>query len=221
MGISTACAGTSSVRLGIMGGTFDPIHLGHVCCAEQVKDACHLDSVLFVPAGTPVFKLNQEVTCAADRLAMCRLALASNPDFSLSALEIERGGVTYTVDTLRQLRHTYGPQVELCLILGADAAGGLPYWKDVACVAELATLLLVDRPGSEVTEALIPRLKAVGDFTIETVSATLLDISSTDIRRRVREQKTIRYLVSDSVRDYILDHGLYASEVPNHGEVCS
>lgn len=207
--------GTTSARLGIMGGTFDPIHLGHLCCAEQVKDACHLDSVLFIPAGSPAFKRNKEVTSAVDRLALCQLALASNPDFSLSTLEVDRPGITYTIDTLRELRDTYDPHVELCLILGADAAAGIPFWKEASAVAELATLLLVDRPGSDAAASLVPKLLAAGDFRIETVHASLLDISSTDIRYRVRTGQTIRYLVPDDVRAYILEHGLYAD---NHEE---
>lgn len=196
-------------RLGIMGGTFDPIHFGHLCCAEQVKSACGLDAVLFLPAGNPVFKLNQDVTPGADRLAMCQLALASNQDFFLSSMEIDREGVTYTVDTLCELRTLYGPDTELCWIMGADAAAGLPLWKDVERIAAMATILLVDRPGSEAALRLLPHLAGIGDMTIDIVQTTLLDISSTDIRNRVRGGQTIRYLVPDDVRDYILDHQLY------------
>lgn len=196
-------------RLGIMGGTFDPIHFGHLCCAEQVKNACRLDAVLFLPAGNPAFKLNQDVTSGAHRLAMCQLALASNPDFFLSSMEIDREGVTYTIDTLRELRRLYGSDTELCWIMGADAAAGLPLWKDVERIAEMATILLVDRPGSEMALRLLPRLTCIGDMTVDIVHTTLLDISSTDIRNRVCHGQTIRYLVPDDVRDYIYEHRLY------------
>lgn len=204
-------AGGCLQRIGIMGGTFDPIHLGHLCCAEQVKCACHLDTVLFVPAGNPAFKQDREVACAQDRLAMCELATASNPDFVVSALEVEREGITYTVDTLQELRAMYGPAPELCLIMGADAAAGVPLWKNASEVAELATLLVVERPGSDKTEALLPTLSQAGNFKVEVVSAPLLDISSTDLRKRVSDGKTIRYLVPDDVRDYIRDHDLYCT----------
>ena len=103
-------------RLGIMGGTFDPIHIGHLACAEQAREAFGLDGVLFVPAGNPVFKKDRAVTPAGMRLAMCRLAVASNPAFDVSAVEVERGGDTYTVDTLRQLRAHYPGNVELFFI---------------------------------------------------------------------------------------------------------
>lgn len=204
-------ASRAKQRLGIMGGTFDPIHLGHLSCAEQVRCACGLTSVIFLPAGNPVFKRNQEVTPGSDRLAMCRLALASNPHFSLSSMEIEREGATYTIDTLREFHALYGDDVELCWIIGADAAAGLPLWKDVDKIAAMATMLIVNRPGSDVAEKLLPHLRSVGDFNIELVDTTLLDISSTDIRNRVRHGQTIRYLVPDDVRDYILEHDMYAA----------
>ena len=129
-------------RLGIMGGTFDPIHIGHLACAEQAREAYDLDGVVFVPAGNPVFKKDRPVTPAAERLEMCRIATRSNPAFDVSAIEIERGGDTYTVDTLRQLRAHYPDNVELRFITGADAVYHIVQWRESAAIADLEVTAL-------------------------------------------------------------------------------
>ena len=143
-------------RLGIMGGTFDPIHIGHLACAEQAREAYDLDGVVFVPAGNPVFKKDRVVTPAAERLEMCRIATRSNPAFDVSAIEIERGGDTYTVDTLRQLRAHYPDNVELRFITGADAVYHIVQWRESAAIADLARLIAVTRPGYALSEATSP-----------------------------------------------------------------
>ena len=134
-------------RLGIMGGTFDPIHYGHLVTAEQAREALGLDLVLFMPAGSPAFKLDQEVSSPEDRYAMTVLATAANEAFYTSRLEIDREGVTYTVDTLTYLREQYPSNVHLYFITGADAILDIVSWRDAGQIAELATLIAATRPG--------------------------------------------------------------------------
>ena len=196
-------------RLGIMGGTFDPIHIGHLATAEQAREAYGLDAVVFVPAGNPVFKKHRRVTPAADRLALCRLAVASNPAFCVSALEIERGGDTYTVDTLRELRAHYPDNVELFFITGADAVAHIVKWRESAAIADLAHLIAVTRPGYALTAERKREIEDEGSFDVSYLEVTALAISSSDLRARLREGRSIRYLTMQSVRDYIMEHGLY------------
>ena len=199
------------VRLGIMGGTFDPIHIGHLACAEQAREAFSLDTVVFIPTGNPAFKRDRAVTPAADRLAMCRLAVASNPAFDVSALEIERGGVTYTVDTLRQLRAHYPGNVELFFITGADAVASIVRWRESEAVARLARFIAVTRPGYDLGED-ARRALAASPFLVDYLEATALSVSSSDLRRRVAEGKSIRYLTMARVVDYVAEHGLYRKD---------
>ena len=199
-------------RLGIMGGTFDPIHIGHLATAEQAREAFGLDAVVFVPAGKPVFKKDRAVTPAADRLAMCRLAVASNPAFCVSAMEIERGGDTYTVDTLRELRGHYPGNVELYFITGADAVAHIVQWRESAAIADLARLIAVTRPGYALTAERRREIEEHGRFDVTYLEVTALAVSSSDLRARVRAGRSIRYLVMQRVLDYIAAHGLYALE---------
>ena len=200
----------SRTRLGIMGGTFDPIHIGHLACAEQAREAYGLSAVVFIPAGNPVFKRDRDVTPAADRLEMCRLAVESNPSFDVSALEIERGGNTYTVDTLRELRSFYPDNVELFFITGADAVAKISRWHESEEVARLARFIAVTRPGYDLSE--VRRALNEGPFSVDFLEATALSVSSSDLRRRVRAGKSIRYLTMAGVLDYIEAHGLYRKE---------
>ena len=194
-------------RLGIMGGTFDPIHIGHLACAEQAREAYDLDGVVFVPAGNPVFKKDRPVTPAAERLEMCRIATRSNPAFDVSAIEIERGGDTYTVDTLRQLRAHYPDNVELRFITGADAVYHIVQWRESAAIADLARLIAVTRPAEH------------GNCAIDYLEVTALAISSSDLRRRVAAGKSIRYLTMQGVLDYIQERGLYRADPHHEGGV--
>lgn len=196
-------------RLGIMGGTFDPIHIGHLACAEQVREAFGLDAVVFVPAGNPVFKKDRTITPADMRLAMCRAAVETNPAFDASAMEIERGGDTYTVDTLRQVRSHYPDNVELFFITGADAVFNIVQWRESAAIAELARLIAVTRPGYVLTEERRADLRAQGSFDIDYLEVTALALSSSELRRRVSRGKSIRYLTMWCVCAYIEEHGLY------------
>ena len=196
-------------RLGIMGGTFDPIHYGHLVTAEQAREALALDLVLFMPAGSPAFKQDREVTSPEDRYAMTVLATAANPSFYASRFEIDRPGVTYTVDTLKALRIAYPENVHLYFITGADAIIDIVTWHDAAEIASLATLIAATRPGYDIRQAQA-RIAASGiDFDVRYIQIPALAISSTNIRDRVRLGKSVRYLTSESVMGYINKNRLY------------
>ena len=199
-------------RLGIMGGTFDPIHIGHLACAEQAREAFGLDAVVFIPAGNPVFKKDRAVTPAADRLEMCRLATRSNPAFDVSAIEIERGGDTYTVDTLRQLRAHYPDNVELRFITGADAVASIVAWRESAAIADLARLIAVTRPGYALSDERRAFIEGRGNFVVDYLEVTSLAVSSSDLRRRVAAGASIRYLTMQRVFDYIREKCLYRDD---------
>ncbi|MDM8301288.1 nicotinate-nucleotide adenylyltransferase [Collinsella tanakaei] len=200
-------------RLGIMGGTFDPIHYGHLVTAEQAREALQLDLVLFMPAGQPAFKQDQEVSDAEDRYAMTVLATAANPAFDASRFEIDRDGITYTIDTLRALRRNYPDNVKLFFITGADAILDLVTWHDAAAMAELATFIAATRPGYDIDQAR-QRVAASGvPFDVRYIEIPALAISSTNIRERVSRAKSVRYLTSESVIGYIRKNGLYNKRV--------
>ena len=196
-------------RLGIMGGTFDPIHYGHLVTAEQARESLDLDAVLFMPAGSPAFKLDKPVTPAEDRYAMTVLATAANPAFLASRFEIDRPGVTYTADTLHALRDFYPPQVKLYFITGADAIIDIVTWHDAERIAELATFIAATRPGFDIDTARA-RIKESG---LRYIQIPALAISSTNIRKRVARGMSVRYLTSESVLGYIRKRGLYVDLV--------
>ncbi len=199
-------------RLGIMGGTFDPIHYGHLVTAEQAREALALDLVLFMPAGAPAFKLGKHVSAPEDRYAMCVLATAANPAFYPSRFEIDRDGVTYTVDTLRALREEYPANVKLYFITGADAILDIVSWRDAASIAELATLIAATRPGYDIGQAQASIEESGYPFDVRYIQIPALAISSSNIRDRVRMGKSVRYLTSESVIGYIQKNGLYRFE---------
>ncbi len=199
-------------RLGIMGGTFDPIHIGHLACAEQAREAFEWAAFVFIPAGNPVFKKDRAVTPAADRLEMCRLATRSNPAFDVSAIEIERGGDTYTVDTLRQLRAHYPDNVELRFITGADAVASIVAWRESAAIADLARLIAVTRPGYALSDERRALIEGRGNFAVDYLEITSLAVSSSDLRRRVAAGASIRYLTMQRVFDYIREKRLYRDD---------
>lgn len=196
------------VRLGIMGGTFDPIHIGHLAVAEQAREAFGLAGVVFIPAGVPVFKLNRRVAPAKDRLEMCRRAVAGNPCFDVSGIEVRRAGNTYTVDTLRQMRAHYPVNVELCFIIGADALAGITKWREGGEVARLARIIAVTRPGFALNEGVRAQVEGAG-FRVEYLQATALSVSSSQLREMLEQGRSIRYLTPDSVFDCIRERGLY------------
>ncbi|KFI60983.1 nicotinate-nucleotide adenylyltransferase [Bifidobacterium cuniculi] len=188
-------------RIGIMGGTFDPIHNGHLVAASEVAWEYDLDEVLFVPTGRPVFKLDKHVTNAEDRYLMTVIATASNPKFTVSRVDIDRPGVTYTIDTLRDIRAQH-PDAELFFITGADAVAEIMQWKDADRMFDIAHFVAVTRPGYTGTDAL-PEGK------VDRLEIPALAISSTDIRRRATDGEPVWYLVPDGVVQYIGKHGLY------------
>ena len=188
-------------RLGVMGGTFDPVHVGHLIAASEALHAFDLDRVLFVPAGTPWQK--KDYSSAEDRFLMTSLAAGLHPRFAASRMEIDRKGPTYTVDTLRELGDFY-PDLEMFLILGADAAAGLSTWHEADAVADLAEVIAVTRPDSS-----LDRVSDKGRHVVHTLNMPPIGISSTEVRRRVRAGAPIDFMVPIDVRSYIAENGLY------------
>ncbi len=193
-------------RLGVMGGTFDPIHHGHLLTAEEALVQFELDEVVFVPTGQPWMKEEREVSPAEDRYLMCVIATASNPRFSVSRLEVVRRGATYTVDTLRALAEDQ-PVAELFFITGADAILEIFHWKDPGEVLSLAHFIAATRPGYDI--AVFQQEGPTRHPRVSVMNIPALAISSTDIRQRVREGRPIHYLVPEGVKSYIEKAGLY------------
>jgi nicotinate-nucleotide adenylyltransferase len=190
-------------RLGIMGGTFDPIHNGHLVAASEVAHLFSLDEVVFVPTGQPWLKSEQKVTPAEDRYLMTVIATASNPRFSVSRVDIERSGPTYTNDTLRDIREVYGPDAELFFITGADALAQMLSWRDMDELFTLAHFIGCTRPGHQLSDPGLPNGR------VSLVEVPALAISSTECRQRVRSGEPIWYLVPDGIVQYINKRGLY------------
>jgi len=188
-------------RIGLMGGTFDPIHVGHLAIAVEARHALGLDEVVFVPAGRPWQK--RAVAPAEDRYEMVCLAVAGTPGFAASRIEIDRDGPTYTVDTLRALR-AEDPGAELWLLLGADALAGLDTWHEPDEVARLAKVAVAARPGGE------PHTD-VGGVAVTVLDLEPMEISSRDIRARLGRGDSVRGLVTPEVEAYIRAHGLYSA----------
>ena len=198
--------GQRSWRLGVMGGTFDPIHHGHLVAASEVAARFGLDEVVFVPTGVPWQKAGRDVSQAEDRYLMTTIATASNPRFSVSRVDIERPGSTYTLDTLRDLRNHYGADVDLFFITGADALSQILTWHGVLELFELAHFVGVTRPGTTLGEHDIAHLPP---DKVTVIEVPALAISSTDCRKRVKERLPIWYLVPDGIVQYIAKRGLY------------
>jgi len=198
--------GLGRVRLGVMGGTFDPIHHGHLVAASEVAARFGLHEVVFVPTGRPWQKTDRQVSAPEDRYLMTVIATASNPRFSVSRVDIDRGGDTYTVDTLTDLRKLRGPDVDLFFITGADALSNILTWRGAKHLFDLASFVGVSRPGSPLKMETISHLP-VDKVTLLEVPA--LAISSTDCRERVRTGLPIWYLVPDGIVQYIQKRGLY------------
>lgn len=191
-----------AARIGVMGGTFDPIHHGHLVAASEVMDAFDLDQVVFVPAGIQPFKQERKVAPAEDRYLMTVIATASNNRFTVSRVDIDRNGPSYTFQTLRSL-HDENPEAEWFFITGADALASILTWKNSSELFDLAHFIGVTRPGHVLDDQGLP----LGSVSLVEVPA--LSISSTDIRARVRAGQPVWYLVPDGVVQYISKHGLY------------
>jgi nicotinate-nucleotide adenylyltransferase len=189
-------------RVGVMGGTFDPIHHGHLVAASEVQQSFDLDEVVFVPTGQPWMK--EDVSPAEHRYLMTVIATASNPRFTTSRVDIDRGGITYTIDTLRDLRRLH-PDADLFFITGADAVAQIVEWKDVEELWELAHFVAVSRPGHALS------IRGLPEQGVSSLEVPALAISSTDCRRRVDRGFPVWYLVPDGVVQYISKHHLYRS----------
>jgi nicotinate-nucleotide adenylyltransferase len=201
------------MRLGLYGGTFDPIHLGHLILAEQCREACGLDRVWFVIAGTPPHKRGER-TPVSQRLEMVRIAVAGHPNFEVCDLETRRPGPHYSVETL-ELVHRERPLDQLFFLIGADSLVDLPTWRDPCGIARLATIVVVNRPGiAEVDAAALPHF-GPGSNPLQPVSVPPIGIASQDLRRRVAEGRTIRYMVPRGVEAFIEANRLYRASIHN------
>jgi nicotinate-nucleotide adenylyltransferase len=198
--------GTRRLRLGVMGGTFDPIHHGHLVAASEVQAKFNLDEVVFVPTGQPWQKVGKKVSQPEDRYLMTTIATASNPHFSVSRVDIERPGLTYTVDTLKDIRSLRGPEIELYFITGADALSRILTWKGVDELFDLAHFVGVSRPGVHLDADDITHLP---EDKVTLLEVPALSISSTACRDRVASGLPIWYLVPDGIVQYIAKRGLY------------
>jgi nicotinate-nucleotide adenylyltransferase len=200
------------MRLGIFGGTFDPVHYGHLILAESCREQCRLDQVWLMPAAAPPHKLARPLTSARQRMEMLELAVGGHEAIRASALEIERGGVSFTVDTLGQIRQEQ-PDASIFLLMGADTLLDLPNWRDPAGILQLSIPVVVRRCGAEALDlsVLAPfaspeRIDAVRAHQVE---MPLIDLSSTDIRNRVASGRSIRFLTPRAVQKYVETHRLY------------
>lgn len=197
-------------RIGILGGTFDPIHCGHLVVAKECLKQLGLSEVRFVPAGEPPHKRDRAISPAADRVAMVELAIAASPCFRLSRVDVDRPGASYSVDTVRQTRAEVGPDADLYFIVGQDLLVDLPSWHDPERLLELCQIVAVNRPGYprvDLSRLGFP-LEAAGDrITFVDISAS--DVAASEVRRRVAEGRPITSLVPEPVQRYIAARGLY------------
>lgn len=200
------------MRLGIFGGSFDPVHYGHLLLAESCREQCRLDEVWFLPAASPPHKQQRRLTAATHRVAMLHLAIAGYSPFRVSSLEIERGGVSYTVETLRHVRMLQ-PEAELFFLMGADSLADLPNWREPVELLQLATPVVVRRRGapepqfSQLQPLVSPeRLASIQTYAVE---MPVIELSSTELRARSSLGRSLRYQTPRAVERYIVEHRLY------------
>lgn len=197
-------------RIGIMGGTFDPIHTGHLATAEAVRVEYELERVLFIPAANPPHKQHSHVETSLHRYVMTVMATYSNPHFYVSSIEIERPGLSYAIDTVLELINQYGVNTEFYFIVGSDTVPELPSWKDIDRLLEVCHFIAANRPGSAYTlDDIIKAFGEQGYNRIHSLPTPELEISSTDIRKKVRQGRSIKYIVPESVENYICKENLY------------
>ena len=199
------------MRLGVFGGTFDPVHTGHLVAAETAREAAALDAVMFVPAGQPWLKDGEVAGANQDRMRMVELAIEGNGQFLASDMELHRPGPTYSADTLEELLERR-PGDELFLIVGMDALGDFGRWSRPRRVLEFATLVAVARPGhSGLDVAQLDGIRPGASGDVIVAMGPLIGVSATDVRRRLGRGASIRYLVPSAVEQYIYDHGMYGT----------
>jgi nicotinate-nucleotide adenylyltransferase len=196
------------VNIGVLGGTFDPIHVGHLIVAEEARTRLGFQEVLFVPAGQPLLKPDRNITPVNHRVEMVRRAISDNPHFKLSTLEVERSGPSYTVDTMTALRQQLGDQVSLFFLLGRDNLAELPSWKDPQNLTRLCKLVVAPRLGSGDLKHLETAIPGLLDSVIQ-LDMPVIGISSSGIRQRLAEGLSIRYLVPAEVEEYVAEHKIY------------
>ncbi|MCH9653555.1 MAG: nicotinate-nucleotide adenylyltransferase [Planctomycetes bacterium] len=198
------------MRIGIFGGTFDPVHFGHLLLAEQCREQCKLDEIWLIPAGSPPHKESKGISTGKQRREMLEFAIAGHPAFILKDLELHREGPSYTVETLRQLKTSH-PNDEFFLIVGADSVRDLHTWREPEEILELATLIGVNRPNISLPD-LSELTQKFGKIVLaKIIWATMpgMDISSTDIRKRVHENESVRFMTPRAVEVYIHNNRLY------------
>ncbi|WP_298860730.1 nicotinate-nucleotide adenylyltransferase [uncultured Gimesia sp.] len=201
------------MRIGIFGGTFDPVHYGHLLLAEQCREQCNLDEIWLIPAGSPPHKESKGISTGKQRREMLEFAIAGHPAFVLKDLELHREGPSYTVETLRQLKTSH-PDDEFFLIVGADSVRDLHTWREPEQILELATLIGVNRPNISLPDLseLTQKFGKIVLSQIIWVTMPGMDISSTDIRKRVHEKKSVRFMTPRAVEVYIHNNRLYLDE---------
>ena len=196
------------MNIGVLGGTFDPIHVGHLIIAEEARLKLRLSQVLFVPAGQPWLKQDRDIAPAVHRVEMVRRAIADNPHFKLSTLEVDRPGPSYTVDTLTMLRKQLGSRANLFLVLGRDTLDELPLWKEPQEVVQLCKLVVPPRIGSKDLKHLDKAMPGLLERVVQ-LDMPVIGISSSGIRQRLAQGLSIRYLVPPEVEEYIAEHNVY------------
>ena len=198
------------MNIGVLGGTFDPIHLGHLVVAEEMRDRLGLAEILFIPAGQPWLKVDSPILSAEHRVQMVRLALVGKPYFKLSTMEIERAGLSYTVDTIAELQGQLGVEDKLFFILGWDNLAQLPQWQEPSRLVKMCHLVAVPRVGYPAPDlALLEKsIPGLSQATI-VLDTPWIDITASAIRNRVAQGLSIRHLVPEPVEGYIKEHGLY------------
>jgi nicotinate-nucleotide adenylyltransferase len=197
-------------RLGIYGGSFDPVHLGHLLLAETCREECSLDRVLFLPCGQSPHKPNGAIASGLQRAEMLEFAVAGDPRFGVCRIELERSGPSFTVETLRQLR-VEQPDSELFFLMGADSLADLPLWREPLAILELATIVAVNRgqrPPPDLA-SLETRLGPIVRERVRLVTMPAIELSATEIRERARTSRSLRFRVTRAVEEYIREHGLY------------
>lgn len=198
-------------KIAIMGGTFDPVHFGHLITAETVRIEQNFEAVIFIPSGIPPHKIKMNITHGCHRYNMLKLAVSSNPYFMVSRIELDREGNTYTIDTISDINRKLNYKTEVYFITGADAILEIPTWKDPARLLSTCKFIAVSRPGYDRNKLCsgIDALKVKYSCSIEIVDVPAFDISSTQIREKIVSEKSIRYFVPESVEQYIMDNNLY------------
>ncbi len=204
-------------RVGVLGGTFDPVHYGHLVIAEEVYATLQLTEIVFVPAGQPPHKTNIEITSEVHRLEMLELAIVSNPHFTISRVDLDRPGPSYTIDTLQLLRKQWGENTAIYFIIGGDSLEDLLSWHDPSGILEQLTYLVaVRRPGYNESGAYYDRLETHLPGIKQrllVVDAPQFDISATDLRQRILEGRPIKYQTPESVESYIVQYELYRTKI--------